>query len=237
VRFSIICLTLLLLTDQILAETSLIGVKPTEKEEVVQQQILDAGTLKLTSGQPAVAITDYFDKVISFYESKISGATTKYYAARSQAETLFYLLDAAAKSKKNAIVLKSTYGDAYFLRGYSLAALNRDVEAKASIETAIAISPQNAQFLAELGNHFARLKNWDSSLKTYRSAESAAREFSPDEFRKTELGRALRGQGYALVELNRLSEAEQAYQKCIDLDSNDRKAIAELRYVQSLKAK
>ncbi len=209
---------------------------PTDTETATQQAILDAGVKQLTSGQPAAAIADSFDKVIAFYEARIAGSTTRYYAARTQAETLLYLLE-AANAKTGAVVVKSTFAYAYYLRAYALTELNRHAEARASLESAIAMSPRNAQFQGELGDHYARAKNWDASLATFRVADAAAREFSPEDLRKAELGRALRGQGYALVELSRLQDAEEIYKKCLELDPNDRRALAELRLVQSRKQK
>jgi tetratricopeptide (TPR) repeat protein len=210
----------------------------TESEDHVQQAILDAGTSLLKSGKIQEAINDHYNKVIAFFEKRASKSNARIYAARSANESLQYLLQAAAdNSKQSAIVVKPTYAYAYFLRGYALAELNQNVEAKAAIERAVQLSPYNAQFLAELGNQHIRAKNWKASLDTFQRAETAANDFTPEEAKQFELGKALRGQGYVLVELNRLSEAETAYNKALTLNPNDRVATAELRYVQSLKTK
>lgn len=209
----------------------------TASEDRAQQEILDAGTNLLTTGKPQEAINKHYNKVIDFFEPRVAKLGSKIYASRSTQEALLYLLQAAADSKQEAVVVKSTYAYAYFLRGYALAELNQNTEAKASIERAVQMSPSNAQFLAELGNQHIRARNWNASLETFQRAETAARDFSPEDSKQFELGKALRGQGYALVELNRLSEAEAAYNKAISLNSRDRMAIAELKYVQSLKKK
>jgi Flp pilus assembly protein TadD len=47
----------------------------------------------------------------------------------------------------------------------------------------------------------------------------------------------LRGQGYALVELHRLDEATGAYQGCLKLVPGEPKSLAELGYIQGLRAK
>ena len=48
---------------------------------------------------------------------------------------------------------------------------------------------------------------------------------------------ARRGQGYVLVELGKLDEAEEKYQQCIAANPNDNKAKAELDYIRERKAK
>jgi Flp pilus assembly protein TadD len=59
-------------------------------------------------------------------------------------------------------------------------------------------------------------------------------EESVDQARKNgELGRALRGKGFVLVELGKLDEAEAMYRRCLAIDPADTKAANELRYVQS----
>jgi Flp pilus assembly protein TadD len=55
------------------------------------------------------------------------------------------------------------------------------------------------------------------------------------------MSRAMRGVGFAvgfaLIELGRLDEAEKKFRQCLDLDKGDKKAIAELNYLQNLREK
>ena len=48
---------------------------------------------------------------------------------------------------------------------------------------------------------------------------------------------ALRGQGYILVELHRLDEAEAAYRKCMALVPDEPKSKAELGYIAEQRKK
>jgi len=202
----------------------------TQINDDAQQKRLDEGVRLLKAGQPAQAIEQCFTKIIAFYEMR-NEAKVRLYAARSSAEALLYMLE-AAKAKTDAKVVGSSYAYAYFLKGYALTEMRRVDEAKAAIAQAIEISPHNSQFLSEQAVQLASSGEWAQSLLVYQRAELAAREFSPDTSKKLEIGRALRGQGYALVELHRLAEAQKIYQSCLDLDPNDKKAAAELAYVR-----
>ena len=73
-------------------------------------------------------------------------------------------------------------------------------------------------------------------MKAFKEARDNA-NLTPDMSRADELARARRGQGYVLVELGKLDQAEEKYQQCIAANPNDRKAKAELDYVREQKAK
>jgi len=178
-----------------------------------------------------------FDSVAAGYENKYKDKNTTFYSARSPAETLSYTLDAANSNKGGATVVSGNWGYAYYLKTYALLDLGRVSEAKGQLQRAVTLSPQNSQFLSELGYVYLLEKNWQSALQIFQRAEAAAKEFSPSNVRDAELGRAWRGMGFVYVELNRLDDAEAMYRKCLELDKNDAAAMRELRYVQSVKAK
>jgi Flp pilus assembly protein TadD len=207
----------------------------TGEDAKVSQQLVD-GVRLMQSKKSAEAI-QIFDSVAAGYESKYKDKNTKYYSARSPAETLFYTLDAATSNKGSATVVSGNWGYAYYLKAYALLDLGRVAEAKAQLQRAVTLSPQNSQFLSELGHVYQLEKNWQTALQIFQRAESAAKEFSPANARNGELGRAWRGMGFAYVELNRLDDAEAMYRQCLELDKNDAAAMRELRYVQGVKAR
>lgn len=206
-------------------------------EDARAKQLLEQGTQLLQARKPAEALP-YFDQVVALYQSRFKDPNVRYYSARTPAEALFYMTNAAVSDGKHgAVAASGNWGYAYYLRGYGLLDLGRAADAKAELLRATALSPQNAQFLAELGHLYEVEKNWPLAMQTFQRAEKAAKEFSPDDVRNVELARAWRGEGYALVELGRLDEAESLYRKCLDLDPQDAKAKQELAYVLSQKAK
>lgn len=204
----------------------------TRENEARQMQVVNAGAQLLKERRPAEAIENYFDKVVASYTARYPAGATATYCARSAPERLFYLVQASA-DKKAAVVIGPTWCDAYYLRAYGLIELGRNAQAHESLEKAISMSPNTAHYLAELASLYAREKNWNEALARYETASQLAREFSPPESKLLELGEALRGKGYVLVELGRLEEAESTYKQCVEVNSADKAAAAELRYVQS----
>ena len=193
----------------------------------------DARSL-IESNKPETAI-EQCDKVITAFKARYESGKQKIYCARTSAESLGYLMKAAG-DKTNAIVLSSTWANAYFMKAYALQDLHHIAEANASVKLALELSPFNSQYLSELGEIYQIEKNWPEAKQQFESAEDNAK-LSPKEAQATELGRARRGLAYVFVELGQLDEAEKKYQQCLAADPNDRRAKKELEYVRGLRAK
>jgi Flp pilus assembly protein TadD len=204
-------------------------------DEAEQQQHVDAAAKLLQQGKPAEAI-DGIDKVIAHFEALRKERTDVAYCARSPAESLVYLAE-AAKNNTATSVYGSAWCDAYFLRGYALIELGHNGEARAALERAVQLAPREAHYRSELAELYARQKNWNDALAAYDASAKVAEESVEKERKNAELGRALRGKGFVLVELGRLDEAEATYRRCLALDPADKKAMNELRYVQSRQQK
>jgi len=209
----------------------------TTDQDKASARMLDEGTKLLMAKKPQEAI-EYFEKIVADYEKRFKNSNDRIFSARSQAETLLYLLETAAEKKggAKAVVVSANLAYAHFMKAYALIELGNLAESKLALERALALSPQNSQFLSELGHIYQRGKNWPLAMQTFQRAEKAA-EFSPPELKNDELSRAWRGIGYVYVELGQLDEAEKMYQQCLVLDKNDKRAMNELRYVQDQKAK
>jgi Flp pilus assembly protein TadD len=164
-------------------------------------------------------------------ETKTDGP--KPYCARSMEETLHYLMLAQAEGR-DALVLEPTWAEAYYLKGYALVELGQLEEARRAISRALVLSPKNSKYLSEIAHIFQLERNWTKALEQFSNAEGASRH-SPAETRIEEKTRALRGQGYALVELGRLAEAEAKYRASLAADRNDFRSEQELGYVESLR--
>jgi tetratricopeptide (TPR) repeat protein len=182
--------------------------------------------------QPAI---EKCEKVIASFKAHYGNRKETIYCARTSAENLAYLLQAAADSR-NAIAISATWSNAYFIKAYALQDLGRIAEAKSSLMVAIELSPWNSRYLSELGSIYVLEKNWTRAKEVFEKAEDQA-PISPDDSKAEELGRARRGLGYVFVELGQLEEAEKKYQQCLTADPKDTKAAQELEYVRGLRAK
>ncbi|NIA52944.1 tetratricopeptide repeat protein [Massilia sp. TW-1] len=217
------------------ADTGTQPVTTTRADEAEQQQHVDAAAKLLQQGKPAEAL-DGIDKVIAHFEAVRKDKTDVAYCARSPAESLVYLAE-AAKNNTATSVYGSAWCDAYFLRGYALIELGRAGEARAALERAVHLAPREAHYRSELAELYARQKNWNEALAAFDASATVAEESVDKERKNAELGRALRGKGFVLVELGKLDEAEAMYRRCLALDPADKKAMNELRYVQSRQQK
>lgn len=230
-------LTLLIFTILIAGQTWCQS-EPQESSEddATQLQLLSEGRGLLDAGRPTEAISECLDKVIMHFKVKYEDRKEQIYCARTSSEELMYL-SMAAQEERNAIVISSVWADAYFMKGFALLELSRVSEAKQAIQQALLLSPNNSQYLSELGYIYQVEKDWARSLEYFKAAEEAAFSFSPKESKKLELGRARRGLGYVFVEMEQLDKAKEKYQQCLEEDPNDDKAKAELEYIQELQTK
>jgi tetratricopeptide (TPR) repeat protein len=71
----------------------------------------------------------------------------------------------------------------------------------------------------------------------YQAADEAVKLITDKQGQLIERGRALRGQGYALVELGDLDAGEKKYQESVATDPNDKMSRQELDYIKGLRAK
>lgn len=198
--------------------------------------LLLAGRELLGRNKPLPALSKSFDQVIRRFEARHAGSTEVIYCARTTEETLVYTAQ-AAQAKQSATVLGSTWSDAYYMKAYALLELGRLDEAQEALERTLALSPSNSMYLAEMAFTHQTRKKWSEALSGYVAAEEAAEAYSPDEVKASELSRAMRGQGYALVELDRLDEAEAVYRKAMAVDPEDRASAGEIKYIEQVRAK
>lgn len=216
---------------------------PDPDKDPALPRFLEEAQALIKRKQPMEGIANC-DKIIALFKSHYEKSEEKVYCARSSAETLGYLVKAAAdiekgqfeKGKKKAVVLSPTWANAYFVKGYALQELGRIGDAKAALKLALELSPWNSHYLSELGSVYKLEKNWKEARKVFEAAEEQA-ALSPDDRKAFELGLARRGLGYVLVELGQLDEAEAKYLQCLKDDPKDSKAAAELEYLRGLKAK
>lgn len=209
---------------------------PGSEIEEKYAKLLNEGYKKLIARYTKESIDKYFDPVIEAYHLYYGNNGKHVYCSRGQTETLFYLLKAVDKNEES-VVISQLWADAFYLKGYASLDLGEVAEAKTFVEKALELSPSNSLYLSELGHIYQVERKWIEAMELYKRAEESANAYSPENLRNEELTRAMRGIGYCLIELGRFDEAEKKYQKCLEINENDKKALNELKYIQSLRNK
>jgi tetratricopeptide (TPR) repeat protein len=169
---------------------------------------------------------------LATYARRHAAEKRRLYCAMTPAQTVM----AMAAGKTDAVAIDPDYCTALFIKGYALADMKRFEEAEATLGRAIGMAPFHAHYLSELGYVYQQQERWQLSYDTYARAAANA-DFADERSRVTERTRAWRGMGYDLVEMNRWDEAEAMYRKCLEVDPDDAKSKAELKWIAEQRAK
>jgi len=153
-------------------------------------------------------------------------------------ETLFALLAAAAdKSKRDTRAIKNPYPMLSLYLGSYYNEIGKPEDALRVLDAGMTLRSEPdlmgetlPYVIAERGASLEALRRWDDALANFDKGLSIGQ--MPDDTR----ARLFRGRGYALTELNRLDDAEDAYKNSLKLDPDSTLAQNELRYIAGLKA-
>jgi tetratricopeptide (TPR) repeat protein len=198
--------------------------------DLEQSALLKQGLDLAAKGSLQVAIRDYYDPVIAYYEGTYSNKHKHYFSARGVTEALLYALD-GAKTKTDTLVVSRNWVEAHFVKGFALVDLGQLNAAHAEFDAALKLAPHNSQVRAELGSLYNRQKDFSKALESYQRAEQDT-EFSPPEAKILDRARAYHGLGYAYTELGQWDNADKMYRKALAIDSNDQHSLKELQYIQ-----
>lgn len=193
-----------------------------------QAKTVAAATEAMTAGRPEQALTT-IEPALTAYERQYAGERRQLFCTYSQTETIAQMAGAAV-AKQDAVALVTSWCDALFIKGYALADLKRFAEARPLLERAVAMAPLHAHFLNELGYVYQQQRDWQRSYDTYVRARDAT-AFSDKGRTAREKARALRGMGFALIELGKWDEAEALFNESLVLEPDNPNALNELRYI------
>jgi len=207
---------------------------PDAKPLACSVRVIDAQTL-IRSRRAEEAEASILRPALQQLEELAKTDTRKFYCSRTAAETLLYLGGAATRPEiGSAVIVDYDFALAHYFSAY-LRVENRDLAAaEKHIEAALSLSPANPMFLCEKAHLRQLAKDWTGAIQLCDQAIDSTAAFSPPDARVREKTRALRTKAYSLVELKKTQEARSLYIECLALDPNDRKASAELRYLESL---
>ncbi|HEY2623035.1 MAG TPA: hypothetical protein VGI53_06295, partial [Dyella sp.] len=190
--------------------------KPTISPE--QQQVLD-GLKMIQSGQIKAALDGPLTDVVNKFEAQYANSNAKIYSARGMTDALVYATQAASTAGGHKVdVLGPAWAMAYWARGYAYGEMARDDDERVELEKALALAPLDAQYNNELAYVYMQKRDWTKALDLYRTAEAYADLTAADPAHAKCV--SFRGQGYVLVELHRLDEAEAKYRACLAVTPN-----------------
>ena len=154
--------------------------------------------------QPTAAIAEA-DKVIAANEARHKSPSAMLSCARGNTELLLNLMEAVA-AKRSGLAIDGAYCDALFVKGYALIDTGDTAGARAMYERALQVEPHHAWYRGELAETYKAAHDWKRALAEFATAANDARSFTPEKDRAHELGRALRGMGFALSEMRRFTK-------------------------------
>lgn len=153
-------------------------------------------------------------------------------AFRSQRQYLHYL-DAHGDGEPTDW-LDMACTNAYKHLGYIAVEQGQIEQALRWLDKAHASAPYEPEPLTERGAALTRRKDWAGSLENYRQALALTRSHAEAAYLEA---LALRGTGFALIELGDLPAARQAYETSLQLDPDNKIAANELIYISQLQQK
>lgn len=193
-----------------------------------QAKAVAAATEAMTAGRPEEVLAT-IEPALAAYQQRYAGERRQVICRYSDAETTAEI-GAARAAGQDALPLATGWCDALFLKGYALADMKRFAEARPLLERAVAMAPLHAHFLNELGYVYQQQSDWQRSHDTYVRARDATAYSDKDRMTR-EKSRALRGIGFALIELGKWDEAEALFNESLVLEPNNPNALNELRYI------
>lgn len=137
----------------------------------------------------------------------------------------------ALRNKKVEIVVGNSYSRAYYLIAYAYLELHDIQQADANLERGLQIEPDSIILLAEKGT-LNQVAGKPEIAVTYFQKAIASKGCALD----VETGKAYRGLGVSLIDLERLDEAEKALYTSLQYSPNNPGALNELHYIDRLRS-
>jgi tetratricopeptide (TPR) repeat protein len=124
-----------------------------------------------------------------------------------------------------------SYSRVHYFLGFIKMETGNGEGALAELNKASLLQPDHTVILLEKGTVLSQLKRPQEAYDCFVSAEKphhAASDFT--------MARALRGQGVTLIDLSRLDEAEQCFEKSLKHEPNNKVALNEIEYIRRLRS-
>ncbi|MCE0558921.1 hypothetical protein [Motilimonas sp. E26] len=204
-----------------------------EAVKLTKKESLNSAYRMILKGNYTGALDKHLKALATECEAEFSDSDETVYVSRSNTGTTYLLLTAGFKGV-NAKVINTPCAKAFYYTGYANLEIGEINDGEKYIKKAVEMSPLNSYYLSELAYIYQLNKKFELALATFIKSEKLAQNFSPDKVKLDELSRAKRGTGSVLIDLGRLSEAKVKFQECLKLNPEDKSALGELKYIQSI---
>ena len=125
--------------------------------------------------------------------------------------------------------LDSACANVYIQLGYIAVELRDAAQAIRWLDKAHATAPYEPEALTERGAALNMSKDWSAALSSYQQALALTRNHPEAAYAEA---LALRGTGYALIELGDLDAAQTAYEESLALEPGNKVAENEMTYIR-----
>jgi tetratricopeptide (TPR) repeat protein len=210
---------------------------PADARDVAAGRQIDEAD-ELIAAKRAAEALPILDRVLADYAERFPAGSTRWYVARTDDESAYYLglslLLGPDDGKQEASILRNGWSYAWYRKGYALLELGRVAEARAALDAGLALSPSNSTLLMERAEVSKLERDWNAAMELFVAAEDASR-FNPASEQVREKAQAMRGQAFVHIERGDLDAAEKVLKACLKLDPNDARAKDELAYIGKLR--
>jgi tetratricopeptide (TPR) repeat protein len=156
--------------------------------------------------------------------------TALQFAFWDQEEFLEFSRRRTSEDRRSVFWVTPSYSKAWWHLAVVCAEEQRLDNALVCVERGIEIEPDHPRLWIEKGFILNRLKRHAEAVSCYEQA-TLVRAWAP----ASQIARAFRGQGSALIDLGRLDDAETAYRRSLDLEPANETALQELEYIQDIR--
>ena len=225
-----IALTTAAAATSVPAQAAAVSDSQDAKDAKIVQKALTSRSLEEFAAQASSlqAVLDRAPKSYPLIERRGDRVIVRAEGDEAQLKMLMVLMQSAAADKKAEVdIAFNTYGMAAMALGSIAVSQKRPQDALEPLDKGLALQPDNLMLVTEKGTALSLLRRHEEALALYDKTAAM------DAIQTDEKGRArlLRAKGFALIELERLDEAETCYREALTLEPGHGGAQQELAYI------
>jgi tetratricopeptide (TPR) repeat protein len=131
-----------------------------------------------------------------------------------------------------SVSVENDWCDAMLVKGYALNELKHPEEAEKVLKVLVGHDPNNPNYITEYAYTVRVNGNLERALDLYKQAERIASKLSDKANAAHWRAVALRGQGFALTDLQRWDDAKKAYERSFKYEPENEIARHEFQYIE-----